>query len=61
VAIKQMILLLIYLFNEELRLGMANLAATVVSTINPSTEELVDQIEIMKDAKVGQIVKNYIE
>jgi hypothetical protein len=48
-----MILLLIYLFNEELRLGMANLAATVVSTINPSTEELIDQYELMKDAKVG--------
>lgn len=56
-----MILLLIYLFNEELRIGMANLAATVISTINPSTEELIDQYEIMKNAKIGQIVKHYIE
>jgi hypothetical protein len=41
VIIKQ-IILLIYMFNEELRIGMANIAATIGSTINPSIQELLE-------------------
>ena len=41
VIIKQ-IILLIYMFNEELRIGMANIAATIGSTVNPSIEELLE-------------------
>lgn len=41
VIIKQ-IILLIYMFNEELRIGMANIVATIGSTINPSIEELLE-------------------
>jgi hypothetical protein len=30
------------MFNEELRIGMANIVATIGSTVNPSIEELLE-------------------
>jgi hypothetical protein len=52
-------LLVILLASTTVFLGLDNLFYATISTF--TTEELIDQYEIMKDAKVGQIVKHYIE